>query len=64
MGTDDIENSLKCHHFSTGISATSKFMGEFETGILAHDGVKLRESQYTFWVLYPSTTASTTLPST
>ena len=47
---EDKKNGLPCHDFVTGVNATSKYMGEFEKGVLAHDGSVLLESPFTFWV--------------
>lgn len=50
MTEEDKKMGLPCHTFVTGINATSKYMGEFEKGVLAHDGTVLLESPFTFWV--------------
>mmetsp|Transcript_20947 Transcript_20947/g.50453 ORF Transcript_20947/g.50453 Transcript_20947/m.50453 type:complete len:1222 (+) Transcript_20947:51-3716(+) len=47
---EDKKNGLPCHNFVTGINATNKYMGEFEKGVLAHDGSVLLDSPFTFWV--------------
>jgi chitin synthase len=47
---EDLKNGLPCHTFVTGTNATAKYMGEFEKGVLAHDGAVLLESPFTFWV--------------
>ena len=47
---EDKKNGLPCHTFVTGMNATEKYMGEFEQGVLAHDGAVLLESPFTFWV--------------
>ena len=47
---EDKKNGLPCHDFVTGTNATAKYMGEFEKGVLAHDGALLLESPFTFWV--------------
>ncbi|KAL9188916.1 hypothetical protein ACHAXT_011406 [Thalassiosira profunda] len=48
--SEDAKNGLPCHTFVTGVNATAKYMGEFEKGVLAHDGAVLLESPFTFWV--------------
>ena len=50
MNAEDLKNGLPCHEFVTGVNATAKYMGEFEVGVLAHDGAVLLESPFTFWV--------------
>jgi len=50
MTDEDKKYGLPCHDFVTGINATSKYMGEFEKGVLAHDGAVLLDSPFTFWV--------------
>ena len=47
---EDLKNGLPCHTFVTGVNATSKYMGEYEKGVLAHDGGVLLDSPFTFWV--------------
>lgn len=47
---EDKKNGLTCHTFLTGVNATAKYMGEYEKGVLAHDGSILAESPFTFWV--------------
>lgn len=47
---EDVKNGLPCHDFVTGVNATAKFLGEFEKGVLAHDGAALIASPFTFWV--------------
>ena len=47
---EDLKNGLPCHEFVTGVNATAKYMGEFEKGVLAHDGAVLLQSPFTFWV--------------
>lgn len=50
MTDEDKKNGVPCHTFVTGINETAKYMGEFEKGVLAHDGGVLLESPFTFWV--------------
>jgi chitin synthase len=47
---EDKKNGLTCHTFVTGMNATNKYMGEYEKGVLAHDGSILAASPFTFWV--------------
>jgi len=47
---EDIKNGIPCHDFATGTNATSKYLGEFVQGDLAHDGAVLVEHPFTFWV--------------
>mmetsp|Transcript_30598 Transcript_30598/g.58666 ORF Transcript_30598/g.58666 Transcript_30598/m.58666 type:complete len:1184 (-) Transcript_30598:72-3623(-) len=50
MTEEDKKMGIPCHTFVTGMNATSKYLGEFEQGILAHDGAVLLASPFTFWV--------------
>ena len=50
FNSEDLKNGLPCHDFVTGMNATAKFLGEFEKGVLAHDGAELIASPFTFWV--------------
>ena len=50
FNSEDVKNGLPCHDFVTGMNATAKFLGEFEKGVLAHDGAELIASPFTFWV--------------
>jgi chitin synthase len=50
MTNEDLKNGVPCHTFVTGVNATAKYMGEFEKGVLAHDGAVLLDSPFTFWV--------------
>jgi len=47
---EDKKNGLPCHTFVTGVNATNQYMGEYEKGVLAHDGSILAASPFTFWV--------------
>jgi len=47
---EDKKNGLTCHTFITGVEETAKYMGEYEKGVLAHDGSVLLDSPFTFWV--------------
>merc|ERR1719356_240879 len=43
-------NGVPCHTFMAGMNKTAAIMGDFKQGDLAHDGKKLVDSPFTFWL--------------
>jgi hypothetical protein len=48
----DILLGVTCHTFAAGTQNTSKFIGDYERGLLSHTTVGLKESGIDFTVLY------------
>ena len=50
MTDEDKKNGVPCHTFMAGMNKTAAIMGDFKQGDLAHDGKKLVDSPFTFWL--------------